>query len=378
MMWLFLRKQKYLIDFTLSSLLRRKGKSLGLLAVYTLIVFMLASVTLFTHALRKEAGLMLQASPEIIVQRMQAGRHALIPADYLQRIGRLRGVTQKEGRLWGYYYDPAVKANYTIMTAGQVAAPLTEVIIGTGIARARGLAVGDYLTLRSQNGEAFSFEIAELLDEKSELVSADLLLMSPLAFRRLFNVPEGFYTDLVLSVRNPREVRKVAEKLTLLLPDTRPILREEVLRTYDSVFSWRQGILFVLLTGSILAFVIFAWDKASGLSADERREIGILKAVGWETADVMRMKFWEGMIISLSAFLIGYLAAYAHVFYASASLFEPVLKGWAVLYPQFRLTPFVDGLQLATLLFFTVLPYIVATIIPIWRTSITDPDAVMR
>lgn len=378
MMWLFLRKQKYLIDYTLSSLLRRKGKSLGLLAVYTLIVFMLASVTLFTHALRKEAGLMLQASPEIIVQRMQAGRHALIPADYLQRIGRLRGVTQKEGRLWGYYYDPAVKANYTIMTAGQVAAPLIEIIIGTGIARARGLAVGDYLTLRSQNGEAFSFEIAALLDEKSELVSADLLLMSPQAFRRLFNVPEGFYTDLVLSVRNPREVRKVAEKLTLLLPDTRPILREEVLRTYDSVFSWRQGILFVLLTGSILAFVIFAWDKASGLSAEERREIGILKAVGWETADVMRMKFWEGMIVSLSAFLIGYLAAYAHVFYASASLFEPVLKGWAVLYPQFRLTPFVDGLQLATLLFFTVLPYIVATIIPIWRTSITDPDAVMR
>ncbi|MCU7868188.1 MAG: FtsX-like permease family protein [Candidatus Thiodiazotropha sp. (ex Lucinoma borealis)] len=377
-MWLFLRKQKYLIDFTLSSLLRRKGKSLGLLAVYTLIVFMLASVTLFTHALRKEAGLMLQASPEIIVQRMQAGRHALIPADYLQRIGRLRGVTQKEGRLWGYYYDPAVKANYTIMTAGQVAAPLTEIIIGTGIARARGLVVGDYLTLRSQNGEAYSFEITELLDEKSELVSADLLLMSPQAFRRLFNIPEGFYTDLVLSVRNPREVRKVAEKLTLLLPDTRPILREEVLRTYDSVFSWRQGILFVLLTGSILAFVIFAWDKASGLSAEERREIGILKAVGWETADVMRMKFWEGMIISLSAFLIGYLAAYAHVFYASASLFEPVLKGWAVLYPQFRLTPFVDGLQLATLLFFTVLPYIVATIIPIWRTSITDPDAVMR
>lgn len=378
MMWLFLRKQKYLIDFTLSSLLRRKGKSLGLLAVYTLIVFMLASVTLFTHALRKEAGLMLQASPEIIVQRMQAGRHALIPADYLQRIGRLRGVTQKEGRLWGYYYDPAVKANYTIMTAGQVAAPLTEIIIGTGIARARGLVVGDYLTLRSQNGEAYSFEITELLDEKSELVSADLLLMSPQAFRRLFNIPEGFYTDLVLSVRNPREVRKVAEKLTLLLPDTRPILREEVLRTYDSVFSWRQGILFVLLTGSILAFVIFAWDKASGLSAEERREIGILKAVGWETADVMRMKFWEGMIVSLSAFLIGYLAAYAHVFYASASLFEPVLKGWAVLYPQFRLTPFVDGLQLATLLFFTVLPYIVATIIPIWRTSITDPDAVMR
>jgi len=49
-----------------------------------------------------------------------------------------------------------------------------------------------------------------------------------------------------------------------------------------------------------------------------------------------------------------------------------------VLYPEFRLVPFLDGPQLATLFFFTVFPYMVATIIPIWRASITDPDAVMR
>ncbi len=48
----FLQKQRYLIDFTLSSLQRRTGKNLGLLLVYTLIVFTLASVMLFTHALR--------------------------------------------------------------------------------------------------------------------------------------------------------------------------------------------------------------------------------------------------------------------------------------------------------------------------------------
>ena len=62
----FIRKQAYLIDFTLSSLMRRKGKNFGLLMVYTLIVFMLASVMLFTHSLKKEAGIILQQSPEII------------------------------------------------------------------------------------------------------------------------------------------------------------------------------------------------------------------------------------------------------------------------------------------------------------------------
>ncbi len=374
----FIRKQAYLIDFTLSSLLRRKGKNLGLLLVYTLIVFLLASVMLFTHALRKEAGIILQQSPEIIVQRLVAGRHALIPADYLEKIGQLRGVVSKRGRLWGYFYNPAVKANYTVMAPEHLELTTTEVVIGAGVARALGVGVGDYFTLRSDDGNTYSFQIKELLDQDSELVSSDLVLISEKAYRVITGIPEGQFTDIILSVRNPREVRKVAEKLTQKLPDIRPVLREEILRTYDSIFSWRQGIVFVLLFGALMAFVIFAWDKASGLSAEEKREIGILKAVGWESGDVLRMKFWEGMIISLSAFMLGYLAAYLHVFYSSAVLFEPVLKGWATLYPQFRLTPFIDGLQLATLFFFTIFPYVVATIIPIWRASVTDPDAIMR
>jgi hypothetical protein len=51
------------------------------------------------------------------------------------------------------------------------------------------------------------------------------------------------------------------------------------------------------------------------------------------------MKFWEGLLISLTAFLLGFVAAYIHVFHFAASMFEPVLKGWAVLYPRFQLTP---------------------------------------
>jgi ABC-type lipoprotein release transport system permease subunit len=374
----FIRKQGYLIDFTLASLWRRPGKNLGLLLVYTLIVFLLASVMLFTQALRMESRVILEESPEIILQRMVAGRHDLIPGDYLQKIGRIRGVKEKHGRLWGYFYDPAVRANYTLMVPRDRELGETDIIIGAGIARTRGLDTGDILALRSSDGRPFSFRVAEVLPHASELVSSDLILLSETRFRDFFGIPQGQYTDLVLRVRNPKELRKVAEKLTLKLPDTRPILRDELIRTYDSVFSWRQGIVFVLLAGAVLAFVIFAWDKASGLSAEERREIGILKAVGWETSDVIRMKFWEGAVISLSAFLLGYLAAYLHVFYASAALFEPVLKGWAVLYPKFQPLPFVDGLQVATLFFFTVFPYTVATIIPIWRAAITDPDTVMR
>lgn len=253
-----------------------------------------------------------------------------------------------------------------------------EVKVGHAIARTRGLGLGDFLSFRSAQGQSFAFRVSEILSSDSELVSADLLLVSEDDFRTFFGIEPGLYTDIALEVRNPKEVRKVAEKLTVLLPDTRPILREEILRTYDALFAWRQGIVFVLLAGSLLAFVIFAWDKASGLSAEEKREIGILKAIGWDTGDVIQMKFWEGALVSLGAFLLGYLAAYGHIFFFDAALFAPVLKGWAVLYPKFHPAPFIDGLQVATLFFFTVFPYTVATVVPIWRAATTDPDAVMR
>jgi ABC-type lipoprotein release transport system permease subunit len=374
----FLRRQGYLLDYSLSSLARRPGKHLGLLLVYGLIVFLLASTLLFTQSLRQEAALVLAESPELIVQRLLAGRHDLVPASYLERLGQIRGVSESYGRLWGYFYDPAARANYTLMVPREAPPAEGEVRLGAGVARTRGLGPGDYLSLRSTRGEPFSLKIAALLDADTELVSSDLMLMNGNDFRRFFDFPADRFTDIVLRVRNPVEVRKVAEKISLALPDTRPILREEILRTYDAIFGWRQGLVFVLLTGALLAFVIFAWDRASGLSAEERREIGILKAIGWETGDVLRMKFWEGAALSLTAFLAGYLLAYVHVFHFSATLFAPVLKGWAVLYPDFSPVPFVDGLQVATLFFFTVFPYTVATIIPIWRAAVTDPDQVMR
>jgi len=140
-------------------------------------------------------------------------------------------------------------------------------------------------------------EIQSTLASSSEIVSSDLVLVTEQDFRRLFGVPEGFATDLAVRIRNARERPTVALKAAGLLPDTRQVLKDEILRTYNAVFDWRGGILLVILSGALMAFGILAWDKASGLSSEERREIGILKAIGWETSDVLLMKFWEGMVI---------------------------------------------------------------------------------
>ncbi|HQI00964.1 MAG TPA: FtsX-like permease family protein [Deltaproteobacteria bacterium] len=374
----WIEKQRYIIDFALSSLMRRWKKNIALVAVYTLVVFVLASVVFFTGAIRKEAKAVLEACPDIIVQRTLAGRQDLIPSGYRDTLGRITGVSAVRGRLWAYYFDPSVGANYTIVVTDRPLPKQGVVSIGQGVSRAIHAGRGDTISLKGHDGSYLSFEVGALFPGSCEFVSADLIEMSEKDFRDLFGIPEDRYTDMALSVRNARERVVVSDKIRRVLPDTRPVIKEEILRTYDAVFSWRSGLLLVIFTGAILAFLIFSWDKATGLSIQERREIGILKAVGWETVDIISLRSWEGVIISLSSFLAGILLAYVHVFFASSTIFEPVLKGWAVIYPEFSLTPVIDPYHISALFFLTVIPYTVATIIPSWLAATLDPDSVMR
>ncbi len=373
-----LERQRHILDFTIASLLRRKGKNGSLLAVYTLIIFILASVLFFTHALKREATEVLRETPEIIVQRTMTGRYQPIPLAYADRIRDIRGVITVQPRLWGYYYDGNFLANYTLVVPREDPPEPGKIDIGSGISRIREAYPGDIIGFTGHDGKPRNFSIRKILSDESQLISADLILISEADYRDFSGISADQATDLVLRVRNPKEYTTIAEKITRLLPDSRPIVRTEILRTYDAVFSWRSGLVIVIFSAAALAFVIFAWDKATGLSAEERREIGILKAVGWETSDVLQMKFWEGSAISLTAFLLGMILAYAHVFFASSFLFAPVLKGWSTLYPQFRLVPYVNFGHVAAIFFLTVVPYTVTTIVPSWRAATIDPDAVMR
>ncbi len=371
-------RHRNILDFALSSLLRRKGKNLSLWVVYTLIVFLIAAIVFYTHALKREAVLILEGAPDIVVQKMVAGRHDLVPVAYGEKIAAIRGVSAVRPRLWGYYYEAVLGANYTLMASDDALPGPGAVDIGNGVARTLRVVEGDYIPIRAVSGQPVLFEVRKVLPYASELASSDLILLSEGDLRALFDFPPGFATDLAVTVANPAERATVAAKIAGELPDTRPILNSEILRTYDSIFDWRGGMMVVMLGVAVFSFVIFAWDKATGLSAEERREIGILKSIGWETGDVLLLKFWEGAVISLAAFLSGVILAYIQVFFLSASLFEPALKGWAVLYPRFKLVPEVDPYLLSVLFFLTVVPYTVATIIPSWRAATVDPDAAMR
>jgi ABC-type lipoprotein release transport system permease subunit len=47
-------------------------------------------------------------------------------------------------------------------------------------------------------------------------------------------------------------------------------------------------------------------------------------------------------------------------------------------FPEFRVTPYLDLYQIFVMAFLTILPYIACTVVPSWKTAVTDPEEVMR
>ena len=384
-----MRRQLKILEYTLSSLWRRKFKNLSLIAVYSLTIAALGSVLLLTHALKQEAATSLSAAPELVVQRVAGGRHELIPVSYAATIAALPGVTAVTPRVWGYFYDSLIKANLTLLGIGEKPDQLKlldgrlptmaqECAIGDGVRQAFGPGLHDVLVLEDSGSRRVEYRIVGVFASASNLLTNDLVVLTEPAIRQFFMIAPDMATDLAVAVPNPREIKTLAKKIKYHLPDTRPISRAEILHTYDSLFNWRSGMLLAVAAAALLAFCILAWDKATGISVEEKQEIGILKALGWETADVLTSKFWEGLVISLTAFIIGLLAAWIHVFIFKAPALTPLLKGWSVLFPDFQLNPSVDLYQVFVLAFLTILPYLACTMVPAWKTADSDPEQVMR
>ncbi|KJU86291.1 membrane protein containing DUF214, permase predicted [Candidatus Magnetobacterium bavaricum] len=382
-----MRKHYRILEYALSSLLRRKYKNLALWFIYALLVCVLSSVMFLTHSLKTEALKVFIDAPELIVQRLSGGRHDLIPLQYANLIESIPGVASVQPRYWGYYYDTITEGNYTIMakTTDTELNLLTgtmpqegQCAVGKGVAQVRQLDIDDTIFFTLGSEQKLMLKVVGIFTANSAVLTNDLVVLDKDDLLRFFAIDKGKATDLMVRVSNEREIDTVANKIRRTLPDTRPITRSEILRTYENVFNWRGGMALVMFCGTLLAFFVFAWDKATGLSAEERQEIGILKAIGWETSDVLTLKFWEAMVISFTSFLGGLILGHVHVFYFGGSIFEPFLKGWSVLLPPFDLIPYIDIYQVIVIFFLTVVPYLASTIIPAWKAAIADPDTIMR
>ena len=387
-----MRNFLYFADYSCRAYLRKPFKNISLTLFLAIIVFIFSGLEFTEKAYFHEAERELFYQPDLIIQRVVAGRQMPISGRYIRWISNIPGVSDAYGRIWGYYFDTYTGVNFTVVgDKGDLVDNWNlivknfsgglgedEALVGEGVLKVRHLKVGDYLNLYNWKGEPVTLKIKGSFVSDVSLWTYDLIVVKESTARKLFGMKKGEFWDIAVWIPNELEVANIGEKIIARIPGTRLIAKKQLRRTFAAAFGFRGGVLMLFASFALLAFIIVTYEKASGLSREEQYEIAVLKAVGWLTKDVIWIKMFENLLISLTGYIIGIVASYYHVFVFGSPLFKRLLAGWSVIYPPHPLPAHLDLGKVLGFMFFTVVPFIVASIIPVWRSAIIDPEEIFR
>ncbi|MDD5373161.1 MAG: FtsX-like permease family protein [Sulfurimonas sp.] len=384
----------YIVEYAINSLLRQKYKTFFVSFILSVLVFLLSSLFFITNSIKYELQSTVNSLPEITVQKIKAGRHYDMDVSVVDEILEITGVESAVARVWGYYYFENAGVNFSIVGLDEYEEQYknsfveavkkldfskSSMVVGEGVKKIMDKNYyREYFNFIKPNGELKRVDIGGLFKGQTELESNDVIVMSKESVREIFDMDESKATDIVVKVANFNEVAKVASKIKLLYPDSRVITKDDLKISYQNIFDYKSGIFLALFVVSLFTFFIIVYDKASGLSSEQKREIGILKAIGWRVDDVLREKFYEGFIVSFFSYMTGVILALAFVYIFKAPLLQNIFTGYSGLKTSFNL-PFVLDVQTLALIFFLSVPiYIAAIIIPSWRSATLEADEVIR
>ncbi len=369
-----LLRETLLVDYVYTRLRRSPLKWSGMTLLFLLVTFCYGSIFFFADVLEKNTDLWLKNAPDMVVQMQRGGRQIDVSAELLPVLSGLRGVARAEGRLWGYYYDARTRTAYSVIGVDDDLAP-GEAIVGQGIARLWQLEAGDDLALADVHDTPVLFHIKALFPPETEMVSADLMQISRNDFRQLFQVPAGMFTDLALTVPRQIEQTNIAAKIKERYPASRVIIRQNLQNTYTMIFGWRTAIFLIISLVGLFALLTFAIDQLSGLWSGERKEIALLRSLGWTTTMVIRCRLYEVGVIILFSWLCGTILAWCHIFLLGGGLISQILRGWSTIFPEAGFYPMFDLGSVGLLFCITVIPLLSVSLLPIWKIASADPEA---
>ena len=384
----------YLVEYALGSIIRQGHKSLFIAVVFTFLTALLTSIFFITNSIKYELNATVDSLPEIIVQNTKASRISEIDVNTADKLLNIPGITSVNARVWGYYYFANAGVNFTLVGVDEFEEQYSDTLDGViqkGELTNSGMFIGagvkkimsssyykEYFNFIKPNGEIKKVDISGIFDSDIKLESNDMIVMSKETLREIFGIQESKATDMVVKVSNIEEIETIALKVEQMFPNARVITNDDMKLSYENIFNYKSGIFLALFIIAIFTFFIIIYDKMSGLSSEQKREIGILKAIGWRVEDVLKEKFYESLILSLFAYILGVVLALAYVYMFNAPLLRDIFIGYGDLKPLFEIS-FVLDFQTLFLVFFLSVPiYVAATIIPSWKVATLEADDVIR
>ena len=391
-------KNSVFFNFLFLLLLKHKSKHIAIFIISILIVFLISSVLFISNSLKKEAFSTLENQSDFVIQKINSGKILDTPISWVEDFSSINGIKNTQQRVYGQYYFMPENIYFTIVgidlfeeNTNKNLKELLKILNISDFLQKDSMIIGngikkifdkyhyfDSYDFKLSNNKLTTVKIFKDLPQEANLVANDLIIMDINLAKRILNINEEDSTDIVLNVPNNLERQNIKEQLILKHSNIRILQKESLKKEYENMFNYKGGIFLVLFIVVIFTFILILYQRYSMISSNDKKEIGILKAVGWSIKDIIKLKIIENFIVGFMAFIIGIIISYIFVFILNAPILKNIFIGFSNIQNDFILNPNIDFTIIVTLFLFFIIPFLSAILIPVWKISIIDANESMK
>lgn len=391
-------KNSVFFNFIFLLLVKHKSKHFAIFLISIFIVFLTSSILFIKNSLQKEISQALENQSDFIIQKTIANKIKDIDTSLIDKFYEINGVLKVTQRVYGQYYFMPENVYFTIIgidffeeTTNQDLKELLNflnisnflekdsMIIGNGVKKVLDkYAYFDSYDFKLENENSKNIRIFKDLPKEANLIANDLIIMDINIAKKILDIKPDFATDIILDVPNPLERQNVKEQILLKESNIRILQKDELKKEYENMFNYKGGIFLILFIVVIFTFILVLYQRYSMISSNDKREIGILKAVGWSIKDIIKLKIIENFIVTFMAFIIGVIFAYIFVFILQAPILKNIFIGFSNIKNDFILNQNIKISNLITLFLFFMVPFLSAVLIPVWKIAVIDATKSMK
>lgn len=391
-------KNSVFFNFLFLLLIKHKSKHLAIFIISIFIVFLISTTLFIKNSLQKEIFSTLENQSDFIIQQTNGSKIVNTPISWIDDFSSINGVTNIQQRVYGQYYFLPENIYFTIVgidlfeentnkKLNQLLKSLNisdflendSMIIGNGIKKIFDkYHYFDLYDFKLSNNDLKTIKIFNSLPKDLNLIANDLIIMDINLAKEILNIKENESTDIVLNVPNNLERQNVKEQLLLEHSNLRILQKDELKKEYENMFNYKGGIFLILFVVVLFTFILILYQRYSMISSTDKKEIGILKAVGWSIKDIIKLKIMENFIVGFMAYIIGVVFSYIFVFILNAPILKHIFIGFSNMQNNFIFNPNIEINSLITLFLFFMIPFLSAILIPVWKVAVLDSSKSMK
>jgi len=378
-------------------LFKQKGKHIGAVLISVIIIFLLSSVLFISSSLQNTLLGTLESQSDFTLNRVQAGKTINTSSDWLDKVLEINGVSQVAPRVYGRYFFTPREKSFLVVGVDffdeQSSKELQSLVKGLDLKSflsTDSMLVGEgvksflsehyykeHFSFKTPEGSFKKVKIHQTLPSQTNLIANDMIIMSIELAREIFGLGEDEVTDITFNVPNDAEWDNIISKLHLLFYDVRVVEKREIKKAYENLYNYKGGLFLILYLVAMVTFMLILYQRYSMVYSTERKEIGILRAVGWSIKDILKLKFYETVVVVLISFVLGVVFAYLYVFVLNAPLLSQIFLGGANLPNHVEFVPVLEFGLLGSIFLFYAIPFLAAVLIPAWKIAVTPPKEAM-